>query len=107
MGIGISSQNKDNIEGDEMEIIIKRGTPIPSFNEKVFYTTYDNQTSFHIEIYEGEKKYVKYNHLIKIIDIVGLTPKPKGKTKFQLNLKLISMEFYMLKQLKNQKKMEK
>ena len=88
LGIGISSQNKDNIEGDEMEIIIKRGTPIPSFNEKVFYTTYDNQTSFHIEIYEGEKKYVKYNHLIKKIILDGLTPKPKGKTKLSVEFNI-------------------
>ena len=88
LGIGIPCQNKENIEGDEMEIIFKRGTPIPLINKKGFYTTYDNQTSFHIEIYEGEKKYVKYNHLIKKISMVGLTPKPKGKIKISVEFKV-------------------
>ena len=34
-----------------------------------------------IDIYEGEKKYVKYNHLLTNSRIEGLTKRPKGKTK--------------------------
>ena len=34
-----------------------------------------------INIYEGEKKFVKYNHLLKKSNITGLTRRPKGQTK--------------------------
>ena len=67
-------------EGLEMSVIIKRGTPIPISNTRSYITTYDNQSGMDINIYEGEKKYVKYNHLLKKSEITGLTPRPKGKT---------------------------
>ena len=68
-------------EGDMMSVIIKRGTPVPTFGEKTYYNAYDNITKMSIDIYEGEKKYVKYNHLLKKSNIEGLTKRPKGKTK--------------------------
>ena len=84
LGINILNNSNDPLirnEGDIMSIIIKRGNPIPVFNEKIFYSTKDNQTNMSINIYEGEKKYVKYNNLIKKYIIKGLTKRPKGKTK--------------------------
>ena len=69
-----------------MSIIIKRGTRLPTFNTQTYYTVYDKQTEVELEIYEGEKKYVKYNHLLTKTRIIGLSPKPKGETK-------ISVEF--------------
>jgi len=68
-------------EGNVMSVIIKRGTHIPTFNTETYYTASDNQTSMSIDVYEGEKKYVKYNHLLKKSNINGLTKRPKGKTK--------------------------
>ena len=68
-------------EGEIMDIIIKRGSHIPITNFKTYYTAHDNQTSMSINIYEGEKKYVKYNHLLKKSNIDGLTKRPSGKTK--------------------------
>jgi molecular chaperone DnaK (HSP70) len=64
-----------------MSVIIKRGTPVPTFNTQTYVTIYDNQTSMNIYIYEGEKKYVKYNHLLKKSNISGLTKRPKKKNK--------------------------
>ena len=52
-------------EGNIMDIIIKRGTHIPITNYKTYSTVRNNQESMSINIYEGEKKYVKYNHLLK------------------------------------------
>ena len=68
-------------EGNMMSVIIKRGTPVPTFGEKTYFNAYNNQTTIGIDIYEGEKKYVKYNHLLKKSNIKGLTERPKGKTK--------------------------
>ena len=73
-------------EGDEMSVIIKRGTILPTFNIQHYVTVSDYQTRVSLKIYEGEKKYVKYNHLLKETKIEGLSPKPKGQTK-------ISVEF--------------
>ena len=77
--------NSDNLEiqkeGCEMSIIIKRGTTIPTFGTQTYCSATNNQTSMSMNIYEGEKKYVKYNHLLKKSNISGLTKRPKGKTK--------------------------
>ena len=67
-------------EGNIMDIIIKRGSHIPITNFKKYSTVSDNQTSMSINIYEGEKKYVKYNHLLKKSNINGLTKRPRGET---------------------------
>jgi len=91
LGISVANQNNDNeinIEGDEMNVIIKRGSHIPIENCQYFYTTYDNQTTFPINIYEGNKKYVKYNRLIYKCELNGLSPKPKGKTKIKVQFKI-------------------
>ena len=59
-------------EGDEMRIIIKRGTPVPTLVQQTFYRIWNSQKTPSIEIYEGEKKYVKYNHLLKKSMLIGL-----------------------------------
>jgi L1 cell adhesion molecule like protein len=84
LGTDIKNNSKDleiQKKGCEMSIIIKRGTTIPTFGEQTYYSSEDNQTSMSMNIYEGEKKYVKYNHLLKKSNISGLTKRPKGKTK--------------------------
>ena len=56
-----------------------------------------------INIYEGEKRYVKYNHLLKQSNIDGLTPRPKGKTKvvnYFVSLKKFKLITYILIKLK-------
>ena len=67
-------------EGDIMSIIIKRGTHIPISKCETYSTVYENQDTMSINIYEGEKKFVKYNHLLKKSNITGLTKRPKGQT---------------------------
>ena len=81
LSLGTNRANYENNEGEIMSVIIKRGTPIPAFGEKTYYSGEDNQTGMPIDIYEGEKKYVKNNHLLKKSNIKGLTKRPKGETK--------------------------
>jgi len=75
LGTNIENCSKDkNIqnEGDIMDVIIKRGTYIPCHQTLIYYyTDYGISPSFNI--YEGEKKYVKYNYLIKKTTILGFT----------------------------------
>ena len=81
------SENKEiKKEGDIMSVIIKRGTKIPITKTQNYYTVVDNQSSVSVDIYEGEKKYVKYNHLLKNTVLKGLSKKPAGKVKIELKL---------------------
>jgi len=83
LGTNIKNCSKDeNIknEGDIMSVIIKRGTHIPVIEKCKYFNAVNNQKVMSLNIYEGEKKYVKYNHLIKEIKISGLTPREIGKT---------------------------
>ena len=91
--LGVATKNNSNDEelqkeGLEMSVIIKRGTPLPTFNIQTYETVKNNQTIVELEIYEGEKKYVKYNHLLTKTTITGLSPKPKGETKISVEFKI-------------------
>ena len=57
--------------------------------KKLDYTTIeDNQTSVPIVIYEGQNKYVKYNHKMREIKLTGLTKKPKGKVNIKVQFSI-------------------
>ena len=58
LGVSIKNKSKDieiQKEGEEMSVIIKRGTPLPVFNTELYETVTDNQTRVRLKIYEGEK----------------------------------------------------
>ena len=91
LGLATKNISKDEElqkEGLEMSVMIKRGTPLPTFNVQTYTTVEDNQTKVQLEIYEGERKYVKYNHLLTKTTITGLSPKPKGETKISVEFKI-------------------
>ena len=64
------------------------GAPLPAYGFENYQTVKDGQTRVRLKIYEGEKKYVKYNHLLKDTTIEGLSPKPKGETKILVEFKI-------------------
>ena len=81
LGTNIKNCSKDEYvknEGDIMDVIIKRGTHIPIAETRKYFNAVNNQKIMSLNIYEGEKKYVKYNHLIKETKISGLTRKSRG-----------------------------
>ena len=83
LGTDVTNTSKDpeiKKEGPLMDVIIKRGVHLPFSASKIYTTFRDNQTTMSIDIYEGEKKYIKYNHLLKKSTINNLTKRPKGKT---------------------------
>ena len=91
LGTNIMNNSKEKElqkEGDLMSVIIKRGTKIPYTNTENYFTVRDNQTAVSLNIYEGEKKYVKYNHLLKEAKLDGLTKLPAGKVK-------VSVKFFI------------
>ena len=87
LGTDVKNESKDpevHKEGPLMDVIIKRGVHIPTSFSKTYATTSDNQKSMSIDIFEGEKKYIKYNHLLKKSNIDNLTLRPKGQTKVEM-----------------------
>ena len=72
--------------GGAMEIIIPRNTSIPCKKSKIFSTARDNQTSFKVEIFEGERKLTKDNHKLGDVRITGLPKKPRGKIVIKIIL---------------------
>lgn len=67
--------------GGIMEKMITKNTKIPTETIKVFTTFKNNQTGFHINIFQGEDKYVKNCQLLKKFKISKLPLKPAGKIK--------------------------
>ena len=84
LGVAVKNTSKDEDilkEGLMMSVIIKRSSTIPANGSNKYTTVENNQTKAKIIIYEGEKKYVKYNHILGEITVSNLTPKPKGQVK--------------------------
>ncbi|WP_232512975.1 Hsp70 family protein [Buchnera aphidicola] len=67
--------------GGIMEKMILKNTKIPTEVVKIFTTGQDNQTGFCINIFQGEKKYVKNCKLLSKFKIQGLPLKKAGKIK--------------------------
>ena len=87
LGVEIQNDSKDKEiqkEGGKMSVIVKRGARIPYTNTRVYTTTFNKQKTASIIIYEGEKKYVKYNHILGKVDLNGLPEKEKGKVKINI-----------------------
>ena len=91
LGINILNNSPDpeiKKEGDIMSILIKRGTKIPFFINKTYQTSVDNQTAVCIDIFEGEKKYVKYNHLLSKVELLNIPKKKKGEVKIDVKFSI-------------------
>ncbi|KAD3338036.1 hypothetical protein E3N88_33557 [Mikania micrantha] len=61
-------------------VIIPRNTPIPTANEKIYFTTFDNQRSIPFNVYQGERSRAKDNKWLGEFE-VAVSPAPKGKSK--------------------------
>ena len=85
--LGVQTKNLNKNEeirnkGSLMSVIIPKGSKIPIVKKKSYTTTYDSQTWVQIEVYEGEKKYVKDNHLLGKFKLVNLPPKKVREVTF-------------------------
>ena len=69
-----------------MSVIIKRGQKIPFTNVRTYETTENNQTFINEKLYEGEKKYTKYNHILGNLILNNLPKKKKGEVKINVKI---------------------
>ena len=92
--IGIEVHNNSVIpeiknEGNFMSFIIPKGKKIPYCNTvKNYRTVEDFQKRGRISIYEGENKYVKYNHFLGEFIINDLPLKKRGEVKIEVTISI-------------------
>ena len=87
LGINVKNTSQDpeiQKEGHLMSVLIKRGSKIPLTNVKTYETSFDYQTAVDIVIFEGEKKYTKYNHVLGKAELRNIPKKKKGEVKIDV-----------------------
>lgn len=85
LGIAIEGQaGKSGNDGRLMRTLIPRNTTIPYSKTQIFTTHVDNQKEVQIEVYQGERKLVKYNHYLGNFRLEDLPKAKAGKLKIEV-----------------------
>ncbi|KAI3762286.1 hypothetical protein L1987_52711 [Smallanthus sonchifolius] len=79
LSLGISIK-----EEDIMSVIIPRNTPIPTMQEHIYVTMYDNQEALAVNVYQGECDEVKDNIFLDNFILHDVPPAPAGKEKMKV-----------------------
>ncbi|KAJ3704538.1 hypothetical protein LUZ61_008243 [Rhynchospora tenuis] len=73
-----------HITGGVMSVVVPRNTTIPTKQETVFTTQYDNQTNVRFAVFEGERAQTKDNYLLGEFTLSGIAPAPRCVPKFDV-----------------------
>ena len=106
LGINIANLSEDldiKKKGHLMSVIIPKGAKIPITKTEEYETTYDNQESTLIDIYEGENKYVKDNHFLGSFNLVNLPKKPKGEVIIKVTFSVNSNGIFEIEAVEKEK----
>ena len=64
--------------GGVMTKLIPRNTTLPTSKSEIFSTAADNQTSVEINVFQGEREFVRDNKLLGNFRLDGIPPAPRG-----------------------------
>lgn len=71
--------------GGVMSVLISRNTTIPTQQKEIYTTFMDNQTGVVINVYQGEREFVKDNRSLAQFILKGITPQPAGMPKIEVS----------------------
>lgn len=77
-----------------MSTIIKRNTPIPTMQKRMYTTSSHNETALAIEVYEGENKIAIHNNLLGSFVLNGIPPAPRGVARIEITFNMNSVSYY-------------
>jgi heat shock protein 5 len=75
-------------DGGLMNVLIPRGTTIPTESAREFRTVEDGQTRMIIDVYEGERSMSKDNRLLGLFEMTDLPPAPRGAIEVRITFKV-------------------
>ena len=76
-----------NDEGKMIELI-PSGNIVPTTTKKIFFNSFDYQTSVGINIYEGHYNDVKKNHKVGYFSLINLPKKKKGELEIEVTFNI-------------------
>lgn len=71
--------------GGVMSVLIPRNTTIPTQHKETYTTFMDNQTGVVVNIYQGEREFVKDNRSLAQFTLKGIVPQPAGMPKIEVS----------------------
>jgi len=76
------------VKGGVISKLIPRNSQIPTKKTDTYVTTYDNQDTMTIDVYEGERTMAKDNNLLGGFQLTGIPPAPRGIAQVEVTFEL-------------------